>query len=360
MNGHVRIAFLPMREDDPITIWSVNGGHISIDGTFPSDSENTRCVALAAPGDCVIRWHDFDGLAPRQAVAAARLAAADASIDPAALHIIADAKEDATCSCSIDRDAALAAVERLKQQGFDPDHIWPIGLILPDKASAVRLSLGDVAVVRAGKMILPDDTALVAQIIGDQKIDNLSLEDFAQMLTSSPSGSVVDLRQGILSKKTERHPVDKGKLALAVFAIALALVLSLLLAVSTWVKTAMAVSREDAAAVAAAQQIIPSVQTAEQAAAELERRSATTGDGQRSFTAALAAVWKSVQRVEGSSLRDVRFGRDRVLSVTLVAANADPINTVLIDLQREGYKVTATPRQESNGTIAALVTVRAP
>ena len=84
------------------------------------------------------------------------------------------------------------------------------------------------------------------------------------------------------------------------------------------------------------------------------------GGGKRSFTVATAAVWQSLRQSEGAILRDLRFGEDRIVSLTLTAASVDPINRVLTDLQAKGFKVTATPRQETNGAIAAAITVRTP
>jgi general secretion pathway protein L len=67
-----------------------------------------------------------------------------------------------------------------------------------------------------------------------------------------------------------------------------------------------------------------------------------------------------MQPAEGASLRDLRFGTDKLLSATVTAATVDPVNRLLLDLQRQGYKVTATPRQEANGVTAVAITVRAP
>jgi hypothetical protein len=56
----------------------------------------------------------------------------------------------------------------------------------------------------------------------------------------------------------------------------------------------------------------------------------------------------------------MRYGSDRILAITLISPAVDPVNRVLIDLQQQGYKVTANPRQEANGITAVAVTVRAP
>ena len=57
------------------------------------------------------------------------------------------------------------------------------------------------------------------------------------------------------------------------------------------------------------------------------------------------------------SLTALGFSRG-ILSATLAAASVDSINATLVALQRDGYVVTAVPRQGSDGRSMADVTIR--
>lgn len=43
----------------------------------------------------------------------------------------------------------------------------------------------------------------------------------------------------------------------------------------------------------------------------------------------------------------LRFGNDGLLTVVLAAPNADSINKALLAIQQDGYRITATPRQDA-------------
>lgn len=361
MTLRARVTLLPCRETDPIQLWALGDGGLEPIDTDVVEAEPAVCIALVAPEDCVVRHHRYDGLAERQAEAAARVDAMAASIEPSRLHVAASATTDTLVeSGTIDLDRFSAALARLQAAGIDPDQVWPFGLVIPDHETANRAQLGATAVIRSGPLILPDDAQLTALLIDGKTIRQLDDAELADCLRAALADPPVNLRSGAFAKKRQGTALDHGKLRTAAMIGGIALLLSLLLAIASWFQARQAVQRENAAALAAARSVIASISSAEEAPARLERQLVARGSGKRSFGVAAAAVWQSLRQSEGASLRDLRFGEDRILSLTLVAASVDPINRVLTDLQAKGFKVTATPRQETNGTIAAAITVRAP
>jgi type II secretory pathway component PulL len=137
------IVLFPDHQATALQIWS-----LTQDGLIPAeppfdDDEALPIIALVAPEHVVIRWHAYDGLASRQAEAAARLDAASASINAAALHVAAQERNGAVVSGSMDSTLFARGLDRLKVGGIDPDHVWPLGLVLPDDADQIaRTDLG--------------------------------------------------------------------------------------------------------------------------------------------------------------------------------------------------------------------------
>ncbi|HEV7233851.1 MAG TPA: hypothetical protein VGN36_06360, partial [Sphingorhabdus sp.] len=60
------------------------------------------------------------------------------------------------------------------------------------------------------------------------------------------------------------------------------------------------------------------------------------------------------------SVRELRFGADGILTVVLAAPDANSVNRALIAIQQDGYRVTATPRQDTSGATLVDMTMRMP
>jgi general secretion pathway protein L len=355
------IVLFPDHQAEALQIWSLTqDGLIPAEPAFDGD-EDLPIIALVAPEHVVVRWHKYEGLASRQAEAAARLDAASYSINAAALHVAAQECNGAVVSGSMDSTLFARGLDRLKVDGIDPDHVWPLGLILPDNADQIaRANLGGAIALRFGLYIFPDEPALIALLSGERKVRETSQAEFAGYLRAAISEPPLDLRSGLFAKKNARVGLDGNKLKLAAAIVAFGLLCSLLLALMTWFKVDRAIAREDEMALVAARKIVPGINSATEAPVKIEQMLGSRGGGQRAFTIPASALWRSLQQAEGASLRDLRYGSDKLLSATVTAATVDPVNRLLLDLQRKGYKVTATPRQEANGVTAVAITVRTP
>ena len=361
MSRLAHIVLVPDDQAEALQAWWLTEDGLTTFEPSVEGGEGLPVIALVAPEHAVVRWHGFEGLAPKQAEAAARLEAASASVVAAGLHISAHERNGEVVSGSIDSQFFARGLDRLKAEGLDPDHVWPMGLLLPaDAENPLRARLGNACALRLGPKIFPGDPALAALIAGDKPVRDIAEPEFAGYLRAALFDPPLDLRSGQFAKKNARAGLDRGKLKLAAYVVAAGLLCSLLLALVTWFKVDRAIAREDEAALVAAQKVVPGINSAAEAPVKLEQMLGSRGGGRRVFTIPASALWRSLQQAEGASIRDLRFGQDKVLAATVTAATVDPVNRLLLDLQRQGYKVTATPRQEANGITAVAITVRAP
>ena len=75
------------------------------------------------------------------------------------------------------------------------------------------------------------------------------------------------------------------------------------------------------------------------------------------MAAAVSGLLARLQSERDVSLTALGFSRG-TLSATLAAASVDSINRILLALQRDGYRITAVPRQGGDGRSMADVTIR--
>jgi general secretion pathway protein L len=358
MNQLARILLFPSEATDMVQTWWLNEDGLTSDG----HSDDVPVVALVAPESVICRWHHHPSLAPRQAEAAARIDASSASINGHALHIVAQEYGDGeVVTAAMDRERLVQGLDHMKAQGLDPDHVLPLGLILPDKdGTATRLSFADTALLRCGRNILPDEAMLASAMIDARPVHDVTENEFAQYLRAAVANPVADLRTGAFAKKRGNSDWTGSKIRAALGLFAVAAIFSLALAMTTWLKIDRAIAREDERTLAAAGKVVPGLTVAAEAPAQLAQKIGIQQGGNSAFTTLASGLWRALQKAEGVNLRDMRYGKDGILSVTLTSAAVDPVNRVLIDVQQQGYKISATPRQEANGITAVAVTMRAP
>src|SRR4029453_19330498 len=63
----------------------------------------------------------------------------------------------------------------------------------------------------------------------------------------------------------------------------------------------------------------------------------------------LTAAYQALQPEQSVSLTTLSYAPDGTLSVTFAAPSPNEVNRVLLTLQRNGYRVTAVPRQSPDG-----------
>ena len=72
----------------------------------------------------------------------------------------------------------------------------------------------------------------------------------------------------------------------------------------------------------------------------------------------LSAIYQQLQLVPAVGADALAWQADGTLSITLAAPRTDDLNRVLVGLQAAGYRITAVPRQASDGRAMTDITVR--
>ena len=357
------VTRLPVSDADNPAVWRVTEGQWQNIGTLSDyipDGADAKVMALVSPADARCIWSSFTELEPRQAEGVAKLRAAEQSLGlvHAAARVVTG---DVVVTATIAPAVMQAGLGRLALRGLNPDIVIPFGLAVnaaPDHI--VKADFDGLTVLRGTQFAIPDEAVFRDLLVGDAKVDELGADDVLDMLFSASEHPLLNLRQGLFAKR-ERNvwaTTDQGKWIKRL--VAALVTATLLLGLVTLAKYWSATGAENDRALAAAQKIDPAIQDVDQAEAQLDRALQQKGLANSRFAPLSAGLWRAVQASPNVSARELRYGADGILTVVLAAPDANSINKALLAIQQDGYRVTATPRQDSSGATLVDLTMRMP
>jgi general secretion pathway protein L len=291
----------------------------------------------------------------RQALSAANIAAVESSLGHAeALHAATAASGDELVTAVVDKQQMLGWIQWARAAAVELDHVVPMSCLLPlsDQWTAARF--GTEQVVGKRGMVMPFERDLVSHVVGDAEPRELTGEEVDAALVACAEQPPLDLRSGKMARRRKLY-VDRVRvreLAAIAAAIPLIFLVSLIIGI---VKLNAATNSLDEETVAVASRISGRPVPLEAAESELSQRSGGAG---HSVMAPLTGLYSALEAEESVSSTELSYRGDGTLSATLAAATLDPINRVLIAVQRDGYKITAVPRQAPDGRSMIDVTVR--
>jgi general secretion pathway protein L len=357
------ITHFPVSDADDPTIWRIIKGEWQNAGSlsdFTPDAADDLVLALVAPADARCIWSSFPNLEPRQAEGVAKLRITEQSLGlvHTAARVVVD---DVVLTATIAHKLMQSGLDRLAHYGLNPDIVIPFGLAIEAQPEHnIKAEFDVLIVLRGPRSAIPDEPVFRDLLLGDGVIDALGAEEIRDMLIAASEHPALNLRQGMFAKRERRFGAT-GDQRKWIFRLAWALVVAtLLLGIATLIKYWVATSSENDRALAAAQQLDRSILDVTQAETQLDRELEQKGLTKGRFAPLSAGLWRAVQSAPNVSARELRYANDGILTVVLAAPNADSINKALIAIQQDGYRVTATPRQDSSGATLVDLTMRMP
>jgi len=346
--------------------WLVDDGAIieaGVDADWPALAINPlaqrrRLVALAPVAAVRLAFAPANPAAasPRQAAAIARVAATEHSLgDPATLHTASGVLGDGRIvTALVANGTMLEWLDWTNALKVEPDHIVPVATLLPLGDEWVSATIGGDSMIGRGELVLPFEVELAAAIVGDSEIAELSEDDVAAALVAASVAPLIDLRAGRFARR-RRIVIERGRIRELVAIACLIPLLALLLAIVSIVRLDTASDRLDAETLRLAESSIGRTPTLESAAADMAQ---VSGAGRGGLANSLTALFQKLQAEPGISTTELGYSGNGTLQTTLAAPTVDEINRVLLALQRDGYRVTAVPRQAPDGRSMVDITVR--
>lgn len=320
-------------------------------------------VVAVAPGEAVtLHWVEMPELAPAQAAAAGRLAAAEVCAMPiAAAHIaIGPRDEEGYYPLAVVDSAAMAGwLARCREAGLDPDVIAPAPLLMPPPSGEIVqvAEAGGLLLVRGPRVAFAAEPELSALLIGEASPEQVDSETFEAGLAAALEALPLNLRQGGFAK-TKPWQLDTRRLkrmaALAVASLAVMLLAEL-----------VQIFRYDIAAdvaelevAAEARRVLPRETEIYDAVAQVRARVAESG-GAGGFSPTAAALFGALRDLPGAELTSLRYDGAGGLTAAVATGQGGDLAALQERLRLAGYDATVgTPRSEMERAVID-VTVRA-
>ena len=356
------ITRLPVSLADNPDIWRIVDGQWMNCGAldqYQPHVEDGPIMALVPAADVHCSWLDLPDLEPRQAEGVARLRIAEKSLGP--VHVVARHLENVTVCAAVSPALLSYGLDRLTVHGVNPDIVLPVGLALdcaPDEI--LRASFEDMTFLRGSSFSIPDEEMIRNLIIGDRMITEMDTAAVRQSILDAVERPLVNLRQGQFAKRESIVWATDNQRKWITRLLSALIAATILIGLLTWAKYTFATASENERAILAAQKIDPSIQDVSQAELLLDRALQQKGLAKGRFGSLSAGLWRALKTAPNVTLRDLRFGNDGIVTAVLSAPNADSINKALLAIQQDGFRITATPRQDSSGATLVDLTMRMP
>lgn len=344
--------------------WSIADGVMTQSGADAAwldlAAAGAPLIALAPAAAVRLAFTDApEGAATsRQAAAVARLSALDRSLgDAQALHAVSAPMAEGSSqvlTAVVDNGAMLAWLQWAEAEKVTLDRIVPVASLLPLRDEWVSAAIGSDHVVGRWGMVLPNEPELAAALVGGESVRELTLPETSVAIAAAPE-ALLNLRTGRFAKRG-RLRIDRSRIRELLVLAALIPIISLLWAMMSIVQVNRSTDRLDAEAVQIAEGALGRPVELEAAETELRARAGAGAVG--GFVAPLSALYHGLQSEQSVSSTQIAYGADGTLSTTLAAPTVDAINRLLLGLQRNGYRVTAVPRQAPDGRAMVDLTVR--
>jgi general secretion pathway protein L len=203
--------------------------------------------------------------------------------------------------------------------------------------------------------ILPNEPELATALIGSADVRTLDATEVEAALLAGVCMPAVDLRAGRFARR-RRIVIDRARIRELAMLSALVPLLTLVWAVISILKLDASTDRLNADTLRRAEAALGRPVTLETAESELAQRAGRSAGGGPLIP--LTGLYQVLQPEPGVSATNISYSGDGTMSATIAGPTVDVLNRVLIGLQRNGYQVTAVPRQGSDGRAMIDMTVR--
>ena len=357
------ITRFPMSEQDNPSVFLVTEGVWQNAGAlsdFVPSVEDITVMALVAPEDVRCNWFGLSDIEGRQAESVARLRATEQSLG--LVHSSAGSDyDDVVATATIAPEVMQRGLDRLAARGLNPDIVIPFALVVRINSDGIfRAEMDGLTVLRGPIFAIPDELVLRDIFIGATSIETIDADIVRTMLLSASATPLLNLREGLFAKLERTIWMTAEQRTWARRLLTTLLIVTMMMTFVTLAKYWTATASENETALVAAQKIDPAIQEIEQAESMLAASLNRQGKIQGGFAPLSAALWRSVKTSPNVSVRELRYTPDGILTVVMAAPAADNINKALVTIQQDGFRITATPRQDTTGATLVDMTVRIP
>jgi general secretion pathway protein L len=325
--------------------------------------EPLRTIAIAPGEQVLLHWLELpSGLAPAQAAAAARLMAADMSVQPVSeMHVAVGPEvegENARAVALVPAITMAGWLSRLQAQGLDPDAMIPEPLLLPRPSEGfLRYDAGALALYRGRNDAFSIEPELAELIVAGSVVETIEAEALEDGLWQQISTPAVDLRQGMFAKRRRwkiEWPLVRRLAALgaAIMVVTLAIQIVAILRY-TYAADALEIEANQLAA-----QTLRRSGPLSNAPAQLQQRLTELRGSGAGYGSLASALFDAVRATPNAELTAMLFDETGALRATVQGDTPATLSALQARLGSGGLRVEAGPLRTGGGRPAVELTVR--
>jgi general secretion pathway protein L len=324
-----------------------------------------RIVAVVLGEAVSVHWLEVPaGLAPAQAIAAARLMAADVSVQPVTdMHVAVGPEVEGETARAVALVPALTMagwLRRLQAEALDPDLVIPEPLLLPRPAEGfLRYDRGPMPLFRGRNDAYSVEPELAQLVVADARVQSIDTEGFEAALSDQIAHPAVNLRQGMFAKRRRwkiEWPVVRRliMLGLAILVVTLAIQVAAILRY-TYAADALEIETNRLAS-----QALGRSGPVSNAPALLEQRLTGLRGSGPGYSRVASALFEALRATPNAELTAMVFAQDGSLQATVQGDSPATISALQGRLSAAGLQVEAGPLRTGGGRPTADLILRAP
>lgn len=330
------------------------------------DPETRKALPLVAvvPGEAVtLHWLEVPaGLAPAQAIAAARLMASEMSAQPVVdMHVAVGREADGETVRAVALVPAITMagwLGRLQAQGLDPDLVLPEPLLLPRPLEGfVRYDRGKLPILRGPNDAFAVEPELADLILAGAPVQSIDPATFQSGIPGAIAHPPVNLRQGPFAKRRRWQIQWKLIRRLALLGLAI-LMVTLAIQVTSIMRYTFAADALELETQRIASRALPGTVQVTNAPEQLERRLSDLGGGV-SYSAIASALFNAVAATPNAELTGLIYDTDGSLRATVQGDSPATITALQDRIRTSGFAVEAAAMRTGGGRPTTDLTVRA-
>lgn len=312
-------------------------------------------TAVAPASSITFRPASLGGLSPAQALAAARLDAADVSLG-ANRHVAVAAAGDHYVIA--DKTKMQGWLSTLAEYEIAPSAIIPAPDLLPvPETGFVRGVLHDEAVLRSAGAGLEDDGAISPLVVGDAPVRTLEAPELERAIAMAVEAPPLDLLQGDFAPRTDWTAPAGYWRRLAIYA-GVACALTLAVPLAQLVRLSMATSSLDEQSATIAAKALGEMSGSEDAIDRLQDKLADQRGGGAGFLATMGVVTGAMESMPNIELGALSFDPDGTLRATIRAGGQPEIEVLSRVIEGNGFAVNRGTQRSGQGRAEVEIQVR--
>ena len=331
--------------EDELPWLQIENGEVVAQGDNLRGSDEA-VTAIVPAGSVTYRNASFGELSPAQALAAARLAAVDASLGSDRHVAVADAGDYYVIT---DKDTMQGWLFRLAERELQAVAVIPSPSLLPVPASGfVRAELPHETVLRSAGTALAEDGVISLLVVGDQPVVNMGQADFVEAVAAATERPPINLLQGDFAIRANWDAATGYWRRMAIFAVLL-LGLTLAIPLARWTRLSMATAALDRQSATIAAKALGEASASDDAVERLQDELVEKRGGGAGFLATQAALIKAIESNSGVELSSLSFDPDGTMRAMVRATGKAEIDALRHAVEEQPFSVTEGTQTTTQG-----------